>query len=217
MRFMTTPAPSPLEDVAVLYVDPRGPYPQLVREWYDEARDARTYAGPWPVVAHPPCGPWGRLSHLCTRQDSTHGPIAFELVRRWGGVLEQPAWSRMFAACAAPPGQLGRVSLPDRWGGVTIEVNQCDWGHVARKPTWLYLIGIREVGMLPERREPTHWVSGGRSATRKGYGGRRPAHILACSAEQRRRTPIDFARWLVDLAAQASPRASKSPPRTSTR
>lgn len=43
-------------DVAALYVDPRGPYPKLVAEWYDAARDARTYEGPLPVVAHPPCG-----------------------------------------------------------------------------------------------------------------------------------------------------------------
>jgi hypothetical protein len=29
-------------NVAALYVEPRGPYPGLVADWYDEARDART-------------------------------------------------------------------------------------------------------------------------------------------------------------------------------
>jgi len=190
-------------DVAVLYVDPRGPYPKLVTHWYDEARDARTYAGPWPVVAHPPCGPWGRLKHLCTRQPRDLAPIAVEQVRRFGGVLEHPAWSGLFAAMRMPMGQLSRVSFPDAWGGRTIEVNQCDWGHVARKPTWLYLVGLDVVGSLPPRREPTHWVSGGRSTRRTGYGGRRPEHILACSAQQRRRTPVAFAEWLIALARQA--------------
>lgn len=47
--------------IAALYVLPDGPYAGLegVEVW-DEARDARTYAGPWPVVAHPPCQRWGR-------------------------------------------------------------------------------------------------------------------------------------------------------------
>ena len=38
-------------DVSVLYVDPRGPYPKLVADWWDAERDARNYAGPNPVVA----------------------------------------------------------------------------------------------------------------------------------------------------------------------
>jgi hypothetical protein len=47
--------------IAALYVDPNGAYVNLpgVEVW-DEARDARTYAGPWPVVAHPPCNKWER-------------------------------------------------------------------------------------------------------------------------------------------------------------
>ena len=31
-------------DVAVLYVDPRGPYPELVSHWYDESRDGRCFS-----------------------------------------------------------------------------------------------------------------------------------------------------------------------------
>jgi hypothetical protein len=48
--------------VDALYVDPKGIYPRLLgpEHCWDEARDARTYAGPGPVVAHPPCQRWGR-------------------------------------------------------------------------------------------------------------------------------------------------------------
>ena len=48
--------------IAALYVDPKGVYAGLpdVEVW-DEARDGRLYAGPWPVVAHPPCARWGRF------------------------------------------------------------------------------------------------------------------------------------------------------------
>ena len=48
-------------DVAALFVETDGTYFGVpgVQPW-DEPRDARTYAGPLPVVAHPPCQRWGR-------------------------------------------------------------------------------------------------------------------------------------------------------------
>lgn len=181
------------DDVAVLYVDPRGPYPNIVRDWYDEERDAKTYAGPLPVVAHPPCGPWSSLRSLSRETTKDCAPHALEMVRRYGGVLEHPRGSTFFDHAGLPrPGR-----LPDAFGGITFEVSQCDWGHVARKRTWLYVVGLRG-GRMPEApppREPTHWVSGG------GTGrGRTPPGIKVCSAEQRRRTPQFFAEWLVNVA-----------------
>ena len=55
--------------VAALYVERDGAYYGLdnVDPW-DAERDARTYAGPWPVVAHPPCERWGRFWHGSTRK-----------------------------------------------------------------------------------------------------------------------------------------------------
>lgn len=193
-----------MRTVAALYIDPRGPYPAMpgVDSW-DESRDARTYAGPHPVVAHPPCGPWGSLRHLHVpnrerRHDADCGPIAVESVRRFGGVLEQPAGSLLFDRCGMPPPGL----LIDAWGGFTIEVAQVEWGHPARKKTWLYLVGIPRPNIKPPSpgRRPTHWVSGGRTHERKGCGGVVPPGIKVCSAQQRRRTPPAFAEWLVELA-----------------
>lgn len=47
--------------IAALFVAVGGGYFGLpdVDPW-DAERDARLYAGPWPVVAHPPCERWGR-------------------------------------------------------------------------------------------------------------------------------------------------------------
>lgn len=191
--------------IAALYIDHRGPYPSMadVDAW-DESRDATLYNGPHPVVAHPPCGAWGALRHLRVpnrerRDDANCGPRAVEQVRRWGGVLEQPKGSKLWAHCGLPfPG-----AAPDEYGGVSIEVAQVDWGHVARKRTWLYLVRVDVPTTFPPSREPTHWVSGGRLHDRKGSGGVVPPGIKVCSAQQRRRTPIAFARWLVDIAVTA--------------
>lgn len=196
---MSTPAlglaPKLRDDVAVLFVDPKGPYPSLVSLWYGEEQDARTYDGPWPVVAHPPCGPWSTLRSLSHETTKDCGPIAVAAVRKFGGVLEHPCGSKLFEHCGMPrPG-----GLPDAWGGLTFEVCQVDWGHVARKRTWIYVVGARALPMAPPKREPTHWVSGG------GTGrGKTPAGIKVCSAQQRRRTPIDFALFLIDIAASCT-------------
>lgn len=183
--------------VSVLYVDPRGPYPKLVADWWDAERDARNYSGPNPIVAHPPCGPWGRLQHLYRGSDHDLAPFAVSQVRRWGGVLEHPAGSLLWQHCSLPlPGE-----LPDEFGGVTLEVCQCDWGHVARKRTWLYCVRCQSDAVeSPPHREPTHWISGGRGPTATRNHTPVPDGIKVCSAQQRRRTPVDFARYLIRLA-----------------
>jgi hypothetical protein len=192
--------------IAALYIDPRGPYPNLLgaAQCWDATRDARTYEGPWPIVAHPACGPWGRLRHMY--QGSEGGPelgcIAVRQVRAFGGVLEHPADSRLWEACELPrPGD-----PPDVFGGWTIRVNQSDWGHVCRKPTWLYLVRVNAeiAAWRPEPREPTHWVGGGRGADGT-CRGKVPDGIKCASAEQRRRTPPLFAEWLALMAETAEP------------
>jgi hypothetical protein len=49
--------------VSVLFVRADSIYRSLSFDVWDAARDARLYAGPWPVVAHPPCRGWGRSRH----------------------------------------------------------------------------------------------------------------------------------------------------------
>jgi hypothetical protein len=183
---------------AALYIDPRGPYPRMTDvDCWDESRDARQYSGPHPVVAHPPCGAWSLLRHMSRGEGRDCGPRAVEQVRSFGGVLEQPAESRLWAHCRLPmPGE-----LPDEHGGFSIGVEQVAWGHVARKRTWLYFVGIDRWLVESTVRiggTPTHWCSGG------GTGrGRTPPGIRVCSAQQRRRTPPAFSEWLVELARTA--------------
>lgn len=176
--------------IAALYVDPRGPYPALGVDCWDEVRDAKHYAGPHAVVAHPPCGPWGRLKFLCTKQDPTCGTRAVEQVRAFGGVLEHPQDSSLWKACGLPkPGE-----PTDEWGGFTIEIRQVHWGHCCEKPTWLYLVRVPVAAARPAPfpdAVATHRVTN---------GSRGKTHLPRCTAFQARATPPLLAEWLVSLA-----------------
>ena len=135
--------------IAALYVASRGCYFGLpgVDPW-DEARDARLYVGPHPVVAHPPCERWGRYWHggpsakvrRVKGDDGGCFASALASVRRWGGVLEHPAHSAAWAAhgLARPPASGGWVSADGV--GWTCHVEQGHYGHRARKATWLYAV-----------------------------------------------------------------------------
>jgi hypothetical protein len=143
--------------IAALYVDPLGCYAGLtgVDAW-DMARDARRYAGPWPVVAHPPCQRWGRFaeggpSAPGTRKTGDDGgcfAAALAAVRTWGGVLEHPKDSKAWPTfgLSKPPYQGGWI-LADVGAaagpGWTCCVSQGHYGHFSNKPTWLYAVGPR--------------------------------------------------------------------------
>lgn len=95
-----------IDNVSAIFVDPRGPYPGLLTDWWDEKRDARRYAGPNPVVAHPPCKRWGRWWYsdgsAKPGQDGGLFASAWDSVRRFGGVLEHPAHSHAWASINMP-------------------------------------------------------------------------------------------------------------------
>ena len=184
-------------DVAALYVDVEaGPYAGMagVDAWGVE-RDAKLYRGPHPVVAHPPCGPWGRLSALCTRQDPSCGPRAVEQVRAFGGVLEHPVHSRLWKVMNLP--RPGEFSFDGLW---TLELDQCRWGHRCRKRTWLLMSGVPRsaVGPLPPWQEPTHCIDDGAARL-----GGRPSRWLKMPSGETHLTPPAFAEWLVALARTA--------------
>lgn len=137
--------------IAALFVETGGCYFGLpgVDPW-DEARDARKYAGPWPVVAHPPCQRWGKLwagQPLWIKRTGERkikgdddGCFASSLAsaRKWGGVIEHPwgshAWPHF--GLNTPPREGGWI-VADFYGGWTCCVEQGRYGHYARKPTLL--------------------------------------------------------------------------------
>jgi hypothetical protein len=198
--------------IAALFVDARGIYSKLEGvELWDERRDARKYAGPWPVVAHPPCARWCRLAGLVEantglRRGDDGGcfAAALEAVRRWGGVLEHPAWSDAFAAygLAAPTPRAGWQHTFD--GGAVCHVEQWHYGHRAKKSTWLYAFGAVELPVLEWRTTPDRAGSAlvSWSANRTRRGDTRPRISKRAASA----TPILFRDILLDLAARCGPR-----------
>ena len=177
--------------IAALFVATGGVYYGVpgVDPW-DEARDARLYSGPWPVVAHPPCTRWSKLAHIHKHKpgldignDGGCFASALASVRAWGGVLEHPEGSAAWRAFGlrSPPFSGGWVRADDV-GGSTCRVEQGHYGHPARKATWLYAVGVD----LP----PLVW----------GPSRARTRVDLMDSRGSRSMTPIPFRDMLLSMA-----------------
>lgn len=199
--------------VAALFVSDRGPYVGLVDiEPWAVGQDARLYAGPYPVVAHPPCERWGRYWHggpsarvrRIKGDDGGCFLAALEAVRRWGGVLEHPAASSAWAAFGIKePPRAGGWIVADWRGGWTCCVDQGHYGHRAQKATWLYAVGTELPTLM--------W---GKSLRRvrldDGYHSReerrrkiRTGTCQLLSKRERTETPLLFRDLLVSLARSA--------------
>lgn len=209
--------------VAALFVARGGCYTGLqgVDPWTED-RDARLYAGPWPVVAHPPCSRWCRLAGLVEArwghkrgEDGGCFASALASVRRWGGVLEHPAYTDAWAAflLPVPPRHGGWVR--GICGGWAAHVEQWHYGHPAKKATWLYAFGAT----LPELRwgstpdQMTAFVSdGGTSAARLAERGL-PAYVTdeRGDARSRGRKPQALISWCGNHVASNEVRRRLSP------
>jgi hypothetical protein len=201
--------------IAALFVETNGCYFNLagVDPW-DINRDARQYAGPYPVVAHPPCQRWGRFWHGSTRKphqyklgdDEGCFAAALDAVRAWGGVLEHPAdshaWKRF--GIVPPVRHAGWRSAGDLIGW-TCYVEQGHYGHMSRKPTWLYAARVT----LPD----LNWTRGEQrlhpiALERHGYEKARRIGMTAMvggkdKTKIRNATPIPFRDLLIGIARTA--------------
>ncbi len=190
--------------IAALYVETGGVYYGLpdVDPW-DEPRDARLYAGPWPVVAHPPCSRWGKLANVNkARYGTPNGDdggcfaAALESVRRFGGVLEHPEQSIAWRRFGLPGATRGMWTQSFDDPGCSTEVSQVVYGHGARKRTWLYYVGPQPPA-LDWSNPRGEFVVGAGINTGECQGRRLPDALAI-------RTPLAFRDVLLDMARTAS-------------
>lgn len=201
--------------IAALFVEAGGVYSGLpdVDPW-DITRDAMLYDGPHPVVAHPPCARWCRLAGLVEarwghRRGDDGGMFAHALdcVRRFGGVLEHPAYSDAWARYALPKPPRHGGWVRGLCGGWSCHVEQGRYGHVARKATWLYAFGCDlpslRWGSDPDQKS-TALVSW--CGNHVASGESRPRVGKAAAA----RTPDEFREMLTSMARTVSDRSGRA-------
>jgi hypothetical protein len=206
--------------IAALFVETGGAYFGLdgVDPW-DEPRDARKYAGPHPVVAHPPCQRWGRFWHGSTAKphqfkkgdDGGCFAAAFAAVNRWGGVIEHPADSHAWPHfnITRPPRSGGWIRADLHGWSFTCCVYQGHYGHFSGKPTWLYVSGLRSDQLPPLRwgkvEQRLHPVA----LAKHGYEKARRIGMMAMVGGKdktriRNATPPEFRDVLIRIAIEGA-------------
>lgn len=155
------------------------------------ANSAWLTTGTCRVIAHPPCRFWCRARALAADKPST---IIQELmlglwcafqVKIRGGVLEQPAHSRLWDAANLP-----RPHVYGQQHAYSIAVDQAAWGHHGPKPTWLFFCGIPKhtIPPIPLSFVPT-----------------RRRTLMVCTNGQRSATPPAFMDWLCQCLQVKTP------------
>lgn len=207
--------------IAALYVDAGGTYAGLPGvDLWDEARDARKYAGPWAIVGHPPCQRWGRywrgspyavargLNDKKKGDDGGCFEAFLDSLRKYGGVGEHPADSAAWDAFELnKPPRCGGWVMADWHGLWTCYVEQGHYGHFSRKPTWLLANGCD----LPQLR----WGKAARrldpaDVEKYGYAKARRRGVMVKvggggDAAEREATPAPFRDILLGMARSVTP------------
>ncbi|MCC9603541.1 hypothetical protein LOC67_23575 [Stieleria sp. JC731] len=175
--------------VSVLCVSPTSNYKLIDGvDVFDAERDCMTFDGSTPIVAHPPCRAWSAFCRHQAKPDPGEkelAPWCVEQLRHCGGVLEHPAYSKLWDELDLP-----KPNEPPRDGLWSMWVNQSWWGDRRIKNTWLLVSG-RD----PRAVETPLSLHGGVCST---------AAWNSMSKHNRASTPLAMAQWLVDQARQTT-------------
>jgi len=179
--------------VLILFTREDSIYKTMGLDCWDIVRDARKWPGGNPIIAHPPCRAWGQLSHFAKPRDGEKELAIYSIhqIRKYGGILEHPRASKLWKEMSLPTG-----NEVDEYGGYSLCINQSWWGHRAEKKTLLYIVGCpkNDLPDIPINFDLPPCVIN--SSKRKGEPGYRPE----VSRYEREATPIDLAKWLVQVA-----------------
>lgn len=182
--------------IAILFARSDSVYKNLIDlDIYDEQRDARTFNGIQPVIAHPPCRAWARLRGMSkpAPHEKQLAKTAVDLVRSNGGILEHPESSTLWLEKQLP-NPITHPAQIDKFGGFTLPIQQFTFGHKARKNTWLYICGIRPIDL------PAMPFRLGEAGCVVARGKRTKKWKKELTLAEREHTPIELAMYLVEIA-----------------
>ena len=189
-------------------------------EAYDVTRNALTYTGNSPILAHPPCARWGRFwwadGSITPGMDNGLFEFSLAQLRRVGGVIEHPAASHAFKMHDLGNPQRGFWKR-NLWGDWVTEVDQSQYGHRAQKSTWL----VARSDFLPdlrweEKKTDVYLSQPGRCSRlkpRKTCCCRRCSELFGTpqktfermSKKEQELTPEPFADLLIQIAESGTP------------
>jgi hypothetical protein len=177
--------------ISVLFVEKNSIYKTIPGlDCWDADRNALNWPGGNPGIFHPPCRLFCQLSHMSTApiEEKKLAHWSIDMVRQWSGVLEHPAYSKLWNERGLP-----RPGKEDEYG-FTYGLDQYWFGNRARKRTWLYICGIDKMD-LPE--VPLRF--GNPEDIFAGGTHKRPHPTNSRHSGARSGTPLAFANWLIEL------------------
>jgi hypothetical protein len=172
----------------ILFTQKNSTYNRLNVNCYNIEKNALSYSGQSPVICHPPCRLFSRLSSFSTAPacERLLGVYSVMLVRKLGGIVEQPAGSKLWKICG-----IARSTKPDHYGGYVININQSWFGYECKKSTDLYIVGcpLSRLPALPMNFDAIQFAI---SPSKRLPGLK--------NKETRSFTTEKLARWLIEIA-----------------
>lgn len=200
--------------IAALFVEKNGVYYGQNDIWpWSIEEDARKYAGPYSVVCHPPCNLWGKFARVNYKRwggehnrpgnDGGCFASAVDSVRRYGGVLEHPAYSYAWETYELERPIFGKWNRSTDTEWVT-EIWQSAYGHKARKKTWLLYSGSTPPFSLRWEKKEAEYQIGFHD--QRGKGRNKPT----ISGKNASATPVEFRDELINLAIRSNSAKEKA-------
>lgn len=201
-----------MEKINALFVETNGIYYNDTRiiPW-SILEDAFNCKNGVPAIAHPPCERWGRYwsggpsakSKKLLGDDGCSFAFSLWYVRTFGGVIEHPeasiAWRYFGLKC--PPKAGGWVSV-DSFGGIGCCVEQGNYGHKARKATWLYVNKLKTKELIWGRANGKQRIDEGfrsKEQAKEARASENFSPVKRLTRSERLGTPIEFKELLISF------------------